>query len=205
MTQAIPVQLAVEDELSETVLRRLLKASGRRWAVGACYRNHGFGYLKSAIAGFNRAARGVPFLVLTDLDKANCAPGLISDWLRVPRHANLIFRVAVREVEAWLLADGEALAAFLKVDERRVPEAPEGLPDPKAILVGLARMSSSREIREDIAPAQGATAVQGPNYTSMLGRYVARDWRPRQAAARADSLRRALRRLRAFRPAWPGV
>jgi hypothetical protein len=37
----------------------------------------GFGYIKSKIKDFNRAAKGMPFLVLTDLDKEECAPKLI--------------------------------------------------------------------------------------------------------------------------------
>lgn len=113
MTTPIPIQLAVEDDLSEAVLRKILSTSGRPYAVGTCYLGRGFGYLRKTIHGFNNAAKGTPYLVLTDLDQAECPPNLIGAWLQVPIHANLVFRVAVREVEAWLLADRAGLARFL--------------------------------------------------------------------------------------------
>src|SRR5690349_4586801 len=107
----IPVNLATEDELSEVVLRKIL-AHLNRYAVGNCYRRGGFGYLQRTISGWNRAARGIPVIVLTDLDQCACPPNLLNNWLNAPCHPNLLFRVAVREVEAWLLADPVHLSQF---------------------------------------------------------------------------------------------
>ncbi len=76
----IPVNLVVEDFLSEAVLRRLLENSNQPFAVGACYCHGGFGYIKSKIMGFNHAAKGTPFLVLTDLDQAECPPAMLKEW-----------------------------------------------------------------------------------------------------------------------------
>ena len=81
----IPVNLATEDELSEAVLRRLLDHADRGYAVGTAYGRRGFGYLRwGTIAGWNRAARFVPFVVLTDLDLRPCPAELIDDWLTEP-------------------------------------------------------------------------------------------------------------------------
>ena len=77
---SIPVNLAVEDELSEFVLKRLLADAERGYAVGITYGRSGFGYLRKTISGWNRAARGVPFAVLTDLDDADCDPSLMKNW-----------------------------------------------------------------------------------------------------------------------------
>ena len=49
-----------------------------------------------------------------------------------------LFRIAVREVEAWLIADREALAGFLKIKIMHVPYKPEELVDPKRVLLELA-------------------------------------------------------------------
>ena len=117
----IPANLAIEDELSEAVLRRIIEHTGRGYAIGTAYGRSGFGYLKSTIGGWNRAAAGVPFVLLTDLDDFECPMALIEDWLAVPRSANLIFRVAVREVEAWLLADHTNFSRFLGVQETALP------------------------------------------------------------------------------------
>ncbi|MGH8244991.1 MAG: hypothetical protein ACREUU_01005, partial [Gammaproteobacteria bacterium] len=107
----------------------------------------GSGYLRKTIRGWNRAAQGVPFVVLTDLDQHECPAALLGAWLPEPRHANLVFRIAVREVEAWLLADVENLASFLKVRSSAIPRNPDAVLDPKGALIGAARRSRSAEVR----------------------------------------------------------
>lgn len=62
MTDPIPIHIAVEDFLSEMVLRVMLKQSGRHFVVGACMGRTGFGYLKKNITGFNKAAKRSPSL-----------------------------------------------------------------------------------------------------------------------------------------------
>ena len=44
---AIPVNLAVEDDLSEAVLKRLLMHTARGFAIGTVYGHSGYGYLRS--------------------------------------------------------------------------------------------------------------------------------------------------------------
>lgn len=78
----IPINLAVEDDLSEVVLKQMLIQSQRSFIVGDCLKKRGFGYLKKNITGLNKAAQGMPYLVLTDLDKASCPLEIISTWLK---------------------------------------------------------------------------------------------------------------------------
>ena len=113
----IPINLATEDELSEVTLLRILKDLGR-YAVGTAYRRGGFGYLRRTIVGWNRAARGIPFVVLADLDDGECPAGLVADWLAASQHPNLLFRIAVREVESWLLANQGPFRGFLEYHRR---------------------------------------------------------------------------------------
>ncbi len=198
---AIPINLAIEDELSETVLRRIL-AGTNRYAVGTAYRRGGFGYLRRTIQGFNRAARHRPFIVLTDLDSRECPARLVNEWLTVPRHPNLLFRVAVREVESWLLADQANLAHYLNVNAAALPNTPEAILDAKASLISIARKSRSKLIRSSIVPKRGSTAKQGPDYNGCLGTFVRQHWDPAAAKANSPSLSRTLERLASFRPAW---
>jgi hypothetical protein len=163
----IPVNIATEDELSEAALLRILVETGR-YAVGTAYRRGGFGYLRRTIHGWNSAAKGIPFVVLTGLDTGGCPPELIADWLPAGKHPNLIFRVAVREVESWLLADPEHLSKFLHVPISLVPRGTDSLADPKATMVDLARRSRSKAIRDRIVPRKGSTAKQGPDYNGCL-------------------------------------
>jgi hypothetical protein len=48
---SIPINLAVEDALSEAVLREMLKQSQRPFSIGNCLMNSGYGYLKKNISG----------------------------------------------------------------------------------------------------------------------------------------------------------
>jgi len=204
MTEIVPLQLAVEDSLSEAVLRALLRQSGRGFAVGQCYQRGGFGYLKKTIRGFNQAARGIPFLVLTDLDIYPCAPALVAEWLPVPRHPNLLFRVAVHEVESWLLADQEAIARFLSIRKALIPTKPDQVARAKEALIELARNSRNRELRRDIVPPAGSTRKQGPDYNGRLSGFIRDHWGLERASRHSPSLQRTREVIVAFRPIWTG-
>lgn len=202
MTDPIPIHIAVEDFLSEMVLRIMLEQSGRHFAVGVCLGLTGFGYLKKNIAGFNKAAKGTPFLLLADLDQAECPPILINEWLTVLKHNNLIFRVAVREVESWLLAHRKAFAGFLGIRESLVPSRPDELEDPKRVLIELTAGSRKRSLREAIIPARGSTAKIGPDYNGALISFVQNRWNVQKAAERSPSLSRAFNTVKRFQPVY---
>jgi hypothetical protein len=201
----IPVDLATEDELSESVLRRLLDFVDCEYYVGTAYGRRGFGYLRRTVRGWNEGAKGKPFVLLTDLDDSPCPSALIGQWLDVPLHPNLIFRVAVKEVEAWLLADAHNLAHFLTVRRNLVPLQCDSLADPKQELVSLARQARSGDIRARVVPKNGSTAKQGPDYNACLGGFVRQSWDIDAACCASPSLARAVLKLRSFRPAWPVV
>lgn len=131
MTNSIPINLAVEDAFSEAILKQILWQSQRDFVVGKCYNPGGYGYLKKTIRGFNNAAKGTPYLVLTDLDKKDCPLALIEEWLPQAKHPNLLFRIAVREVESWVLGDREAFAKFLGIKKELIPREVDDLEDPK--------------------------------------------------------------------------
>jgi hypothetical protein len=197
----IPVNLATEDELSEMALSRVL-AKVNRYAIGTPYRRGGYGYLRRTIYGWNRAAKGIPFIVLTDLDTAECPARLITDWLHVDKHPNLLFRIAVREVESWLLADPANLAEFLNLRPMPVPANTDTIANPKAAIVNLARKSRSRAIRDRIVPREGSTAKQGPDYNGCLGTFVRERWDIGIARQNSPSLARTVDRLTSFNPVW---
>jgi hypothetical protein len=158
--------------------------------------------LKKTIKGWNGAAKSIPFAVLTDLDKYSCPAELIAEWLTVPKHPNLLIRVAVREVESWLLADQRSMSGFLGISQNVLPQSPDDLPDPKAFLIELARMSRHGLIRESIVPRKDSTAKLGPGYNGCLGWYVRTHWRPEVAKLSSPSLSRAIERFTSFRPQW---
>ena len=201
----IYLNLAFEDALSEAVLRRLLRASGRPFEVRYRYTGGGSGYLKRHLRAFNSAARVTPYLVLADLDQVECAPRLVYDWLTVPLHPNLLFRVAVREVESWLIADRASLARFLGIQVDLIPQSFDDTADPKAALLRLVRFSRHSELRSDLLPREGSTSRQGPNYNARMSRYVEKHWDPEVAARYSPSLARTVAAIKDFAPVSEGV
>ena len=182
---------AVEDALSESVLLCCFRHSGIE--AGKPMVRSGFGYLKKIAPALNKTASGIPYVMLTDLDNRDCAPGLIDSWLaHKPRHEDFLFRVAVREVEAWLLADTENFAEFLGVDEAVLPNEFEALVDPKLELLKTVRRSRHRRIREDVVFEAECGPVQGPDYNGALSRFVRGEWDLERAASRCPSLQRLL-------------
>lgn len=189
MTAPLPLYLAVEDELSEFVLRRII-AKRPALQVAAVFSRGGYGYLKKRASGFNQAARHRPFLLLTDLDTGVCAPDLIREWLAgEQRHPSFLLRVAVPEVESWLLADGEGLRRFLGLRGAKDIAQPERLADAKAELLLWAEKAGTRDLREALVwRDEHGQRHPGPDYNGTLLRFVQNDWNVQAAARRCGSL-----------------
>ena len=202
MTNPIPLNLAVEDALSEAVARRLLQESTQDYAIGSTYGLTGSGYLRKMTPAFNNASKGTPFLMMTDLNHYECPPELMAEWLTRPKHGNLLFRIAVRETEAWLLADRRGFANFLGVRVALIPENADQIPHPKEELVSIAARSPRKELRVDIVPKPGSTSKVGPTYNGRLILFVNSVWDIHSAEADSPSLAGALRVLREFQPTW---
>jgi len=190
MLDNLTIMAAVEGPLDEVVVQKLILEVGA--TPGTVYGKYGKPYLRQKINGFNNAARHDPWVVLVDLDRdADCAPPLRNEWLPNPA-ALICFRIAVRAVEAWLMADRTALARYLGISQVLVPRDPENLEDPKTEMVNLAQRSRKRAIRSDMVPRDGSGRAIGPAYTSRMMQYVESHWSPERAAPQSDSLRRAL-------------
>lgn len=198
----IPINLVFEDVLSEAVLKEMLKQSQRPFLVGSCFNQRGYGKIKKIISGLNHAANGMPYLVLTDLDNAECPLVIISEWLTQPKHPNLLFRIAVKEVEAWLLAHREAFAEFLGISVSLIPSNVDEIPDPKQLLINLARKSKKRNLRDAIVPERNSTAKIGKDYNGQLIQFVQNNWQVEAAQVNSRSLQRAMNALINFQPTW---
>lgn len=192
----VGIAIATEDELSEAVAQRLVAETNPVLEVVQMLRRNGFGYLRSRMPNWCELARYQPVLLLTDLDRGACPVDLVNQWrgtLTMPD--KLLLRVAVREVEAWLLADHVAMRALLGA-RGRLPVEPDALPDPKAFLLQIAARHASRDVRADLVQQRGAMASQGIGYNARLVQWVQHHWEPSRAAGNSPSLRRARARLR---------
>jgi len=188
------ISAAVEGATDEAVVRRPIRHVGAE--PGHVYGRNGKPDLRSRVAGYDHAARPAPWLIPVDLDQdAPCAAPSCRDWVPNPA-PHLCFRVAVRAMEAWIMADAGELAAFLAVPKAGVPADPEDEDVPKRTLVNHARRSRRPAIVRDMVPREGAGRDVGPAYASRTVAFACHHWRPGVAAERSDGLRRAMSCLR---------
>ena len=188
------VILAVEDELGEAVSTQILKRFDIE--IWDTVFGEGYTYLQQKAMEFNRSAGGTAIFMLTDLDSAqNCPPRLIQSWIKGALNPQFFFRVAVMEVESWVMADRIGFASFLSIPVHRIPFPTDNILNPKEFLVSLARRSQKRTVREALIPAQGAILPVGNEYNAFLSEFVREHWDLERAATASPSLKRTLDRI----------
>ncbi len=184
------VYLAAEDLPGLAVGRRLI-AEASPLLIHREENGHGYGTLRKKVKNYQKMASfGYPVLMLTDLDRVHCPSELLRNWISEQPHPNFLFRIAVREVESWLLADSCSLAEFLQIEVIHIPADPDSLVDAKSELLKLAQRSP-RKIRTGLLPRPGSRATIGPEYNSLLNQFIISCWDIEKAAQQSPSLQRA--------------
>lgn len=163
--------------------------------AGSALGMRGSSYIKSKLKAFSQASEGMPHIIMTDLDNAECAPALIRQWTDSEMHRNCLFRIAAKEVDAWLLADREGFAAFIRVRVGMIPENTESIPNPKEFIIQLAQ-KSRKKIMKDLIPI--GSGKQGPGYNVILQDFVKNHWNPENAKVHNRSLSKMIDRLNRF-------
>ena len=184
-----------EDEPTHQVMLRLYDYFKDCFAEIRTIPCNGKGKIKRQINAYNKAAQYGHYFIITDLDNSyDCAPALIKDWL--PNHStgNFLFRVAVHEIESWLLADRENFASYFSVSPQLIPLYPDNEADPKYTLISLANRSRKKTIRKDVVPID-SFAKTGPGYNMQLQIYIQKSWNIDFARRNSPSLDRAIMSL----------
>lgn len=187
--------LAVEDVITEAVARKIVSAIRPDLAITNVIGQRGRGYIQRRARELNRSATSLKVLIIADLNSAStCAPDLRLSWFGTARpHA--LFRVAVMEVESWVLADRPHAASMLGVPVDRIPMKTDEIRDPKEYIVRLARRSRFPRIRRELVPDRGSTATVGPAYNPRLIAFITNTWDPIAGAHVSESLARAIHRI----------
>jgi hypothetical protein len=192
--------VVVEGDTDLPVVRKLAHDAGL--SITAELDQAGKARLDDELTGYNAAAKGSPWLVLRDLDHdAPCAGRFLAEREFSPAPW-MCFRLAVRELEAWLLADAHGMAGFLRVDEGLLPRDPDAERDPTETLVRLARRSGSSALRKALIPKPGSSVTVGPLYEAKIIEFAERHWELARACERSASLRRARAALRSMAAKW---
>lgn len=194
---AFQVPLLVEGSTDEAVMRRLLAHVGLE--AGLEYGGgRGKGGVLKMLPALNNMAHSRPVVAVADLDTSfDCAPRARAVWLPHPNEW-MCFRIPVREIESWLLADTEGFSEYFKVASTKLPKAVDELGDPKRKIVDLVRShSKSGRLRKDVVPRDGSGIATGPGYAGRIREFVSETgkWRPEVAAGNSDSLTRAITAL----------
>ncbi|MDO9618642.1 MAG: DUF4276 family protein [Pseudomonas sp.] len=189
------VALATEDELSEAVGQKLISMTNGKLAATLLLRQGGQGYLYKRIKNFCEMSAHQPVILITDLDNSKHPHELITKWLgKLQKPKQLIIRIAVREIESWVLSDHAAINTLLGKSIGKIPENPDTLADPKSTLLSLAK-KAPREIKADLVAQSGTVARQGYGYNRVLIEFIKESWCPIRASERSDSLKRAIHRI----------
>lgn len=199
MPEGRPVFVICEDELSRVIIERLIRNYRPQLHIDRTIVTGGNGRLLNDIPKYVAACQsGIPHIVLTDLDKAICAPQLLANHEVPSLPGKLLFRVAVKEVESWLLADREGLASLLNVPVSRITMLPDNCIDPKEEILSITRRSKSARLKRDMLPVSGSSANIGPLYNDILGGFANASWNIAAATRKSPSLAKFLLRLGSF-------
>ncbi len=194
------VVVVVEGDTDEPVVRKLAADAGLK--VSQVYDMGGKGQIDNRLKDFNASAKGSPWFVLRDLDHdAACAPAYVRS-LKLKAASWMVFRLAVREMEAWLLADRDGLAEFMGISPSTIPEHPDDEGDPTQALVNLARRSKKKGIVRAFVPRQGDLVSVGPGYEAAIIEFGKLHWSLHRATKRSPSLTSARKALRGLAGRW---
>lgn len=194
--------LVVEGDTDLPVARKL--AADADLPVWTEIDSGGKGQLDAHYEGYNRAANGSPWLVIRDLDVDATCPGEFVGRLRrgSPPSPWMCFRLAVREIEAWLLADHVGAAGYFGFRESSVPANPDDEDDPTLTLLDLVRRAGKARLKGAMPRRPGGSAVVGPLYEATIIDFGTNHWDLGRAARRSPSLRRARQRLGRLAARW---
>lgn len=192
----IQLYTITEDQLSTTVATRLVTDCDRRWKVGVPITTGGAGKLFAELPQYLQIANSLPVFLLTDLDRLDCAPTLAQQY-RPPRGwpERFLFRIAVREVENWLLADHQGFSKFTGIPVNKLTPASESITDPKQHLLSLVHRHASSDMKARLVTRHSGGLRPGTAYNATLSEFAAHIWQPVHAEQHSDSLKRARQRL----------
>ena len=193
----------VEDEPSQAVLTKIIEyvnsQSTNRFVLHTDIPiiTHGFGNLQIQAKKFLSAAtkgEGIRSIFLADLDQKNSVQQIVNEWFNIACPALLpekfIFRIAVHEIESWIIADINGIAKFLNVSTANFIIMPDDLEDPKQFLFNVIRSKCKSAKFRDMLPQKGQAI--GIEYNPQIVQFIKKNWNIQMALTKSPSLKRAV-------------
>ncbi|MDR2704849.1 MAG: hypothetical protein LBC02_03635 [Planctomycetaceae bacterium] len=196
----------VEDAPSQAVLQKIINSFNNQEMTVFCFREgfpkimNGFGEIKKRLpACIEMGKNSLYSISLTDLDKESCPPNLIRNWLKIENGKPIelpettLIRVAVREIESWIMADRKKFAKYFDLTESLIPPIPDEIHDPKKEFFSLLWKKKQKKF---IRMLPGKNSFIGPDYNEIMCDFIERHWLPVRAEENSPSLKRTMNRLR---------
>lgn len=193
-----------EDPLSAEILLRLIRGErldpNSQELIELQAERGGNSYIRAKFANYCQLSMRGNVYILTDLDNSPCAPSLRSEWLTgahisPPLPQGMVFSIAEKEVESWLLADEDNFSRYLGISRIHISRATRA-PDAKQALLDAVRSHGSILAKSEILPRQGVATRVGIGYNSFLIDFTRNHWNYLNAALNNRSLARAVQRIR---------
>lgn len=192
------IYLAAEDALGLEIGKKLITKCDQLFLFREenC---RGSGNLKRKIANFkNMALGGLPVLAITDLDGKDCIIDFLEDWKATPPIKGFHLRVAVNEIESWILADRDGMARWLGLPISFIPSQPDSILQPKEELLRIVSRCKNRILRNELLPKPNSSALIGVGYNRILSEFINEVWDLEEAVESSPSLKMAWKRLLEF-------
>lgn len=190
MTQ---IALIAEDAICQAIGERLI-GEVLGWTLAISPINcGGVSRLLSQLDRYQTLARLYPVLCIADTDR-RCAVELLEKHRPPNLSARFLFRLAVPEIESWILADNKGFAEHFRVPESRLPRNPDEEHDSKLTILHLVQKSKSRLFKNEMISAYDRNKI-GTGYNLHLTSFVREKWSVEEAAMRSASLARCVSRL----------
>ncbi len=195
----------VEDQPSAEVLKKIIHYRNGSCKNSIIFRGgfpvvkNGNGAIKKMTSSFlNMAALGQYTLILTDLDQEPCAPEIIRQWFFPSKDMKIlptevIFRIAIRAIESWVLADRKAFADFMGIPMANFTDSPDDLPRPKQYLLNTIRSKGKKKWHQEMLPKNNASI--GSMYNEKICNFIKEKWSAQRAARVSPSLSRTINTL----------
>ncbi|RYZ81436.1 MAG: DUF4276 family protein, partial [Proteobacteria bacterium] len=167
--------IVAEDRLTQAVLHKCAAEFLPTHRIVRSEIKNGRGNVQREIPAYLKLSEKMPVLLCVDLDGDVCAPELRASWKTETTSKAFLLRVAVREIESWVLGDRKRVASFLGAKSDDIAKDPDSLEDPKRSLLDLARNFASPDLKRDLIPRNYAQYPRiGPAYNMQLCAFVQR-------------------------------
>jgi hypothetical protein len=188
------VKLAIEGFIDHAALRRLVKEAG--FEPGDAHGFKGKALIDKRIKNYARAAMHEPWIVLRDLDQDSPCAGALRAQLLPKAGPMMCFRIAVRAVESWLMADRDGISKVFGLRLNDLPKTPDDLMRPKVEMLEALINSNKREVRNSmVVRSRAGVLEEGPEYNARLVAFADKLWEPEAGSAHSNSLKKAIVRI----------